>query len=113
MKPEGEKEYSFSGKRSNLLFIVLIIGLTLAYAIDFGEIKQLPSIYMQVNKIYVAAAMATMLLFFCCQSIIVNRLLHAFGYAPTQRQTYRYTLIDYYFSSITPGASGGQPSEIF
>lgn len=113
MKPEGEKEYSFSSKRSNLLFIVLIIGLTLAYAIDFGEIKQLPSIYMRVNKIYVAAAMATMLLFFCCQSIIVNRLLHAFGYAPTQRQTYRYTLIDYYFSSITPGASGGQPSEIF
>lgn len=54
-----------------------------------------------------------MLVFFFVQAFVVNRLLYSLGYSVSSKATYKYTLIDYFFSQITPGASGGQPAEIY
>lgn len=77
------------------------------------ELYAIPSIIRNVQQQYILIAILTMFSFFLCQSIATKRLLHSFGYRATVVQCFRYSLIDYYFSSITPGSSGGQPSEIY
>ncbi|MDD7362711.1 MAG: lysylphosphatidylglycerol synthase transmembrane domain-containing protein [Peptoniphilus sp.] len=109
-----KKREPFERKRGkNLVVIAIVVAVTLFCAFDVDDLRRLPHIVATVDKTYIALAFVAMLLFFLCQSIIVKRLLVAFGYPVRLTQTYQYTLIDYYFSAITPGASGGQPSEIY
>ncbi|MBR2290057.1 MAG: flippase-like domain-containing protein [Clostridia bacterium] len=54
-----------------------------------------------------------MVLYFLCETINVTRTLKELGEKSTFLRNFRYTLIGFFFSSITPAASGGQPMEIY
>jgi len=54
-----------------------------------------------------------MCLYFICESINVGRTLKKLGEKSTFIKNVKYTLIGFFFSSITPAASGGQPMEIY
>lgn len=54
-----------------------------------------------------------MIVFFLCETINVTRTLKELGEKSTFFRNFRYTLIGFFFSSITPAASGGQPMEIY
>lgn len=54
-----------------------------------------------------------MVLYFLCETINVTRTLKELGEKSTFIRNFRYTLIGFFFSSITPAASGGQPMEIY
>lgn len=54
-----------------------------------------------------------MILYFMCETINVTRTLKELGEKSTFLKNFRYTLIGFFFSSITPAASGGQPMEIY
>lgn len=97
----------------NIILIFFVLLLTFHHSFGMKELYAIPSIIRNVQQQYILIAILTMFSFFLCQSIATKRLLHAFGYKATVVQCFRYSLIDYYFSSITPGSSGGQPSEIY
>lgn len=106
-----EKKYKKYLRNTILIFFVLL--LTFHHSFSLKELNAIPKIIRHVKQQYILIALFTMFLFFLCQSITTKRLLYAFGYRATLFQCFRYSLIDYYFSSITPGSSGGQPSEIY
>lgn len=54
-----------------------------------------------------------MVLYFLCETINVTRTLKELGEKSIFIRNFRYTLIGFFFSSITPAASGGQPMEIY
>lgn len=54
-----------------------------------------------------------MVVFFGAQAVNNHWLLSALGYPVTLGQSVRYTLLDFYFSAITPCASGGQPAQLY
>jgi uncharacterized protein (TIRG00374 family) len=54
-----------------------------------------------------------MLLYFVCETINVTRTLKVLGEKSNFLRNFKYTLIGFFFSSITPAASGGQPMEIY
>ena len=54
-----------------------------------------------------------MVLYFIFETINVSRTLKALGENSNFLRNFRYTLIGFFFSSITPAASGGQPMEIY
>ena len=97
----------------NIILIFFVLLLTFHHSFGMKELYAIPSIIRNVQQQYILIAILTMFSFFLCQSIATKRLLHSFGYRATVAQCFRYSLIDYYFSSITPGSSGGQPSEIY
>lgn len=97
----------------NIILIFFVLLLTFHHSFGMKELYAIPSIIRNVQQQYILIAILTMFSFFLCQSIATKRLLHSFGYRATVVQCFRYSLIDYYFSSITPGSSGGQPSEIY
>lgn len=54
-----------------------------------------------------------MILYFVCEAVNVTRTLKELGEKSSLGRNFRYTLIGFFFSSITPAASGGQPMEIY
>ncbi len=54
-----------------------------------------------------------MILYFMLETINMSRTLKALGEKSSFLRNFRYTLIGFFFSSITPAASGGQPMEIY
>lgn len=62
---------------------------------------------------FVGLAIATMGLFFLCEAISLKQLFAHFRYPISLKRTFSYALVDFYYSGITPGASGGQPAQIY
>lgn len=113
MKNEEKKENYQRKYYKNIAFIGIILILTFKYAINLEELKSIPKIITSIDKTFIFMGIGIMIMFFLCQSYSVKKLLETLGYKIKISQGFRYTLIDYYFSAITPGAIGGQPAEIY
>ncbi len=99
--------------RINLALITLILFLTYKKVLSDGDLKNLPQIFKDLNKAYLLGASIDMGAFFLAQALAIKILLKNLGFDQDLFSCFRYTIIDYYFSMITPGASGGQPAEIY
>ncbi|MBQ9414476.1 MAG: flippase-like domain-containing protein [Clostridia bacterium] len=98
--------------RNGLLFAALI-ALTFWVFFRDQDMGELLHIIEEADIWYVVAGLAAMLLYFLLGSVNVWSLLRALGESVSLPQTLRYTMVEYFFSGITPAASGGQPMEIY
>ena len=57
--------------------------------------------------------LAIMLLFFFMEAYNIKSILKTFGEKISIFKAYKFTLIGFFFSAITPAATGGQPMEIY
>lgn len=62
---------------------------------------------------FLGLSVVTMGAFFACEALSLHQLFNHFRYKISLKRTYGYALVDFYYSGITPGASGGQPSQLF
>ena len=96
-----------------LIPVLLLLGGSL-----FALFKKTPwaEVLRQIkdaNALFILIAVFLMGLFFLCEALSLKQLFGHFQYKTPLRRTYGYALIDFYYSGITPGASGGQPAQIF
>ena len=54
-----------------------------------------------------------MCIYLICEAINIGRTLKALGEKSTFYRNIKYALIGFFFSSVTPAASGGQPMQIY
>ncbi len=104
---------NFPRYTKSLVFTILLMALTFYFIFKNNDVSSLIVALTQINPVYLLIGIATMALFFLCQALCIKLLLNSLGYRVGTLACTRYTLIDYYFSSITPANMGGQPSEIF
>lgn len=62
---------------------------------------------------WLLAAVLMMGLFFLCEAVNLGRGLELSGSRPGKRRLLFYALTGFFFSSITPSASGGQPMQLY
>lgn len=62
---------------------------------------------------WLLAAVLVMGLFFFCEAVNLGRGLELSGSRPEKRRLLFYALTGFFFSSITPSASGGQPMQLY
>ena len=98
--------------RNIIIFIILIV-LTFSVLLKDKDPKDIWNLILHANPVYIALGIICMLIYFLCEAINVKRILSALGEKVTIRKAYKYSLIGFFFSSITPAASGGQPMEIY
>lgn len=92
---------------------LLLVGATI-YAI-FSEIEP-QTIFLSLRNArlrYVLCGLAAMALFLCGEAVNIGRGLAALGHRPGFLHLLKYTAVGFFFSSITPSASGGQPMQLF
>lgn len=99
--------------RNILLFLGLII-LTFWLLFKDQDINELINVLKSVNLNYVFLGIVVMLGYFLMESYNVRSVLVALGDKKISIfSALKFTFIGYFFSAITPAATGGQPVEVY
>ena len=95
-----------------LLFLILII---ITYRILFNgqDFSELIRLLGTVKIKYIIIAALCMCIYVCCEAINIGRTLKALEEKTSFFKNVKYALIGFFFSGITPAASGGQPMQIY
>ena len=98
--------------RNFILFILLII-ITFAVLLKGEDITQILNILGSVKIQYVFIGILCMAIYISCEAVNIGRSLKTLNEKSTFIQNLKYALIGFFFSAITPAASGGQPMQIY
>lgn len=97
----------------NLIFFLLLITITLWVLLKDQSIAQILSIIKGVKIQYILIAILCMLIYMVLEAVNMGRTLKALGEKSKFIKNLKYALIGFFFSSITPAASGGQPMQVY
>lgn len=97
----------------NLILFLFLIFLTFYVLLRDQNMGELFEIIKSVKLPFIFLGIFCMVIYFTCESFNLRRNLNALGEKVTIFNTLKYSLIGFFFSSITPAASGGQPMQIY
>ena len=97
----------------NIILFIFLIWLTFHILLKDQNLGDLINILRNVKLPFVFIGFGCMIIYFLCESINLKRTLNALGENVSLLKCYKYTLIGFFYSSITPAASGGQPMQIY
>lgn len=95
-----------------LLFLSLL-GLTFYLVFHGQDHGQLRAALLQADPTMLGIGAGCMAFFFCCEAKNLQRGLAMFGSPASYRACLRYAITGFFFSSVTPSASGGQPMQVY
>lgn len=105
---ENKKKFLF-----NIIFLILVFGGTL-YGVFHGEdLGEIVNILKTVNPLWVMAAVVCVVIFIWGESIIIYYMMHTLGIKLKKRTCFLFSSVGFFFSCITPSATGGQPAQIY
>lgn len=100
-------------KIANALFLAAVFALTI-YSVFKGEdLSDIIAAISEVNLWYLLPAIAGVVVFIWGESIIIHYMLGTLNIRTKKRTCFQYSCIGFFFSCITPSASGGQPAQIY
>lgn len=97
----------------NLILFILIILLTFYIILKDQDISKIIETLSSIDLKYILIAIICMCIYMICEAINIGRTLKALGEKSTFYRNIKYALIGFFFSSVTPAASGGQPMQIY
>ena len=99
--------------RNLILFIVLII-LTFTLIFKDQDMGELYKIIISVDKKFLILGIVIMIISYVIEAYNVRAILKALGDQKISIfRAIKYTMIGFFFSAITPAATGGQPVEVY
>lgn len=97
----------------NLLLLLLVFTLTI-YSVFKGEdLSLIFHTILKINFIYLLLGIGCVIFFIWGESIIIHYMLKTLRIKTKKRTCFMYSCIGFFFSCITPSASGGQPAQIY
>ena len=90
-----------------------LIALTFYILLRGQNLSELLAVLRGVRARWLILAAGCMCVFLLCEAANLRRCLHLFGCRCTVPQAVRYALTGFFFSSVTPSASGGQPMQLY
>lgn len=94
------------------LFLILIV-ITFYFIFKNLDINKVIKTVSQINIFYILPAILCMCVYIFCEASNTKRNLIALGYKPSIFNCINYSVNGFFFSSITPSASGGQPMQAY
>lgn len=96
-----------------VIFLLILITLTFWLIFRKQNFTEIYDIVKSANLKFVILGILAMFLYFTCEAYNLRRIMKAFGEKMSLIKAIKFTLIGFFFSSITPAATGGQPMEIY
>lgn len=97
----------------NLAFFIILISVTFYILLKDQDFFQMWEILKSVKIQYVLVGIVCILLYVVCEAINIGRTLKSLNEKSNFLRNLKYAFIGFFFSSITPAASGGQPMQIY
>ncbi|WP_164914379.1 lysylphosphatidylglycerol synthase transmembrane domain-containing protein [Aminipila luticellarii] len=94
-------------------FFILLLLVTFYFIFRSQDMGSVLRTVTEVNPIYIGIAIGCMCLFICCEAINIERTLTLYRCDTSFAKCVKYALTGFFFSSITPMASGGQPAQMY
>lgn len=98
--------------RNFLIFIVLIV-ITFVIIFHSYDFNKTIDIVLEANSYYILLAILAMTFYFVFEGINNKMILSSLGQKVKLIKSIKYSLIGFFFSGITPAATGGQPMQIY
>ncbi len=96
-----------------ILFLILVFGVTV-YGVFRGEdLKLNLQIIQKVQKAYLIPALLCVVFFIWGESIIIYYMMGTLNVRLKKWTCFLFSSIGFFYSCITPSASGGQPAQIY
>ena len=106
-KPSSEKLIMWG-----LLFVALA-GLTVLFLHREYSLSSVLSSIKTADPLWLLPGILAMGLFFVCEGANIGRCLRLAGHRVSFPGQLKYSMAGFFFSSITPSASGGQPMQLY
>ena len=97
----------------NLIFFVGLIVLTFGLIFKDQDMGSLLNVLKFVDNKFIILGILIMLLYYLTEAYNIRSILKSFGEKISIFNALKFTWIGFFFSAITPAASGGQPVEIY
>lgn len=109
---ENKKEMFKKGIRNSIIFIIFVLG-TFYFVFKDDNIIDILGIISTLDVKYIVIAFLFMLCFFASEGINIGRVLRLFNIHIKFKDCFKYGLVGFFFSSVTPSSSGGDPMQLY
>lgn len=110
---QGEIMQSRKSKLFNLLFLLLVFALTIYYVLRGEDIGLILDTMSSAGSLWLACGAGCVLLFVYGESAILHYLFKTLQIRTGRLTCFLYSGVGFFFSCITPSASGGQPAQVY
>lgn len=93
--------------------LALLMAVTAVLLLRDQPLSRLTGILGRLHGGYVALGLLLMLAFVGCEALCSRLILARLGHHVPYRRCLGYSFAGFYFSSITPSATGGQPAQVY
>lgn len=97
----------------NVLFLLLVFGLTIYYVFRGEDLNALYGYLRQSRVEYWIAGVVLVVLFILSESVIIYYMMRSVGQPVILTHCFLYSFVGFFFSAITPSATGGQPAQLY
>ncbi len=95
------------------LILILIILATFYSIYDKGSLRIISSSIRNIKFYYVIIGVSIIALYFVLQGLYMKKMLNLFHKKISLKRGMLYSMIEFYFSGITPSSTGGQPVQLY
>ena len=97
----------------NTIFFLFIVGITFYLLLKDQEIPLIVDSIKRANIIYLLLGFIAVIIFVCSESVIINYMMKKLNSPLRLISCIKYSFIGFFFSCITPSATGGQPAQLY
>lgn len=97
----------------NALFLLFTLGIVLYIGLNGNDIGELRGALNTLSPAYLLMCLLCWAMYLLADALSVHYFLCRQGYGIRLPQSLRAAIIGIYYSNITPGATGGQPMQIY
>ncbi|MCR4672751.1 MAG: flippase-like domain-containing protein [Lachnospiraceae bacterium] len=103
-----DKRWLFNG-----LFMAVVFVITLIYVFKGEDLGEMMTYIRNANATYWIPAVIFVVLYVFCDAALIYYLTSSLGVKIKATHSVIYAFVGYFFSCITPSASGGQPAQAY
>lgn len=97
----------------NIAFLLLLLALTFWLIFRDQDLGPILDTLQSVPAGYIIIGLMLVVCYVCGESVIIKYLLYAVKIKAPLVNCIRYSFVGFFFSCITPSATGGQPAQIY
>ena len=109
---------SFNSKKKasygrNIFLMLVLAIITFTVILSGNDMENLITALKSASILWLLTGLGCMFLFVSCEALNMCQISRSLGWPMALSRCEQYAFIGFYFSSITPSASGGQPVQMY
>lgn len=97
----------------NFVFLIVVFGLTVYMVFKGEDIHNIAAVVRTADIRYLFLGIVCVVLFMIGESVIIFYMMRTLGEKVRMSHCALYSFVGFFFSCITPSATGGQPMQIY